>query len=151
MRFAPRLQFSGRSTHDPTDFTEMVVRVTKTGGCLVHQNFYSAPLQLIGKRLRVHVHDGRIEAFLGATPVVIHPHHPGRDDGLRVHCVNYRHVIHALRRKPQALAGSVYRDGVAACPAAIPSSTRFFRAKTVAPLGWDDDLFTSLKNPQNDA
>ena len=24
----------------------------------------------------------------------------------------YRHVIHALRRKPQALAGSVYRDGL---------------------------------------
>jgi hypothetical protein len=31
---------------------------------------------------------------------------------VRVHCVNYRHVIHALRRKPQALAGSVYRDGL---------------------------------------
>jgi hypothetical protein len=31
---------------------------------------------------------------------------------MRVHCVNYRHVIHALRRKPQALAGSVYRDGL---------------------------------------
>jgi hypothetical protein len=26
--------------------------------------------------------------------------------------VNYRHVIHALRRKPQALAGSVYREGL---------------------------------------
>ena len=40
---------------------------------------------------------------------------------MRVHCVNYRvspeanlrfDVIHALRRKPQALAGSVYRDGL---------------------------------------
>ena len=31
---------------------------------------------------------------------------------MRVHCVNYRHVIHALRRKPQALAGSVYRDSL---------------------------------------
>ena len=29
-----------------------------------------------------------------------------------VHRVDYRHVIHALRRKPQALAGSVYRDGL---------------------------------------
>ena len=41
-----------------------------------------------------------------------HPRRRGRDDGVRVHCVNYRHVIHALRRKPQALAGSVYRDGL---------------------------------------
>lgn len=95
-----------------TDFTEVVARVTKTGGFLVHQVFYSAPSQLIGKRLRVHVYDDRIEAFLGATHVVSHPRRRGRGDGLRVHCVNYRHVIHALRRKPQALAGSVYRDGL---------------------------------------
>lgn len=95
-----------------TDFTEVVARVTKTGGFLVHQVFYSAPSQLIGKRLRVHVYDDRIEAFLGATRVVTHPRRRGRDDGVRVHCVNYRHVIHALRRKPQALAGSVYRDGL---------------------------------------
>ncbi|WP_418904506.1 Mu transposase domain-containing protein [Cereibacter sphaeroides] len=90
----------------------MVARVTNTGGFLVHQVFYSAPSQLIGKRLRVHVYDDRIEAFLGATPVVTHPRRRGRDDGTRVHCVNYCHVIHALRRKPQALAGSVYRDGL---------------------------------------
>ena len=95
-----------------TDFTEVVARVTKTGGFLVHQVFYSAPSQLIGKRLRVHVYDDRIEAFLGATSVVTPPRRRGRDDGVRVHCVNYRHVIHALRRKPQALAGSVYRDGL---------------------------------------
>jgi len=95
-----------------TDFTEVVARVTKTGGFLVHSVFYSAPSQLIGQRLRVHVYDDRIEAFLGATHVVTHPRRRGRDDGVRVHCVNYRHVIHALRRKPQALAGSVYRDGL---------------------------------------
>jgi hypothetical protein len=95
-----------------TDFTEVVARVTRTGGFVVHQVFYSAPSQLIGQRLRVHVYDDRIEAFLGATHVVTHPRHRSRKDGLRVHCVNYRHVIHALRRKPQALAGSVYRDGL---------------------------------------
>lgn len=95
-----------------TDFTEMVARVTRTGGFLVHSVFYSAPSRLIGKRLRVHVYDDRIEAFLGATPVVTHPRCRGRDDGVRVHCVNYHHVIHALRRKPQALAGSVYREGL---------------------------------------
>jgi hypothetical protein len=95
-----------------TDFTEVVARVTRTGGFLVHSVFYSAPSQLIGKRLRVHVYDDRIEAFLGATRVVTHLRQRGRDDGARVHCVNYRHVIHALRRKPQALAGSVYRDGL---------------------------------------
>ncbi|MEO1455933.1 MAG: IS21 family transposase, partial [Pseudomonadota bacterium] len=95
-----------------TDFTETVVRVTRTGGFLVHSVFYSAPSRLIGQRLRVHVHDDRIEALLGATSVVVHPRRRGRDDGVRVHQVDYRHVIGALRRKPQALAGSVFRDGL---------------------------------------
>ena len=42
--------------------------------------------------------------------MVSHPRLRGRKNGKRVHCINYRHVIHALRRKPQALASSVYRD-----------------------------------------
>ena len=73
-----------------TDFTEVVARVTKTGGFLVHQVFYSAPSQRIGQRLRVHVYDDRIEAVLGATQVVTYPRRRGREDGLRVHCVNDR-------------------------------------------------------------
>jgi len=93
-----------------TDFTELVVRVVRTGGFLVNSVFYSAPSQLIGQRLRVHVYDDRIEAYLGATHVVSHPRIRGRKDGKRIHSINYRHVIHALRRKPQALASSVYRD-----------------------------------------
>ena len=95
-----------------TDFTETVVRVTRTGGFLVHSVFYSAPSRLIGQRLRVHIYDDHIKAFLGATCVVSHPRRCGKDNGVRVHQVDYRHVIHALRRKPQALAGSVYRDGL---------------------------------------
>ncbi|MCE3249640.1 MAG: putative integrase [Geminicoccaceae bacterium] len=79
---------------------------------MVHNIFYSAPSRLIGQRLRVHVYDDRIEAWLGTTHVVSHPRLRGRGDGVRLHRVDYRHVIHALRRKPQALAGSVYRDGL---------------------------------------
>ena len=95
-----------------TDFTEIVAPVTRTGGFLVNSVFYSAPSRLIGQRLRVHVHDDRIEAFLGATQVVSHSRLRSCGDGRRLHRIDYRHVIHALRRKPQALAGSVYRDGL---------------------------------------
>ncbi len=45
-----------------TDFAELVARVTRTGGFLVHGVFYSAPARLIGHRLRIHVYDDRIEA-----------------------------------------------------------------------------------------
>ena len=95
-----------------TDFTETVVPVTRTGGFLVKSIFYSAPSQLIGQRLRVHLYDDRIEAFLGSTLVVSHPRARGRGDGHRVHVINYHHVIHALRRKPQALWSSIYRDSL---------------------------------------
>ena len=97
-----------RNPHRP----QIVARVTRTGGFLVHSVFYSAPARLIGHRLRVHVHDDRIEAWLGATKVVTHPRRRSRGDGRRVHVVDYRHVIHALRRKPQALARSIYRDSL---------------------------------------
>jgi len=95
-----------------TDFTEVVARVTRTGGFLVHGIFYSAPSRLIGQRLRVHVYDDRIEAWLGSTHVLSHPRLRARHDGRRAHCIDYRHVIQALRRKPQAFAASVYRDGI---------------------------------------
>lgn len=100
-----------------TDFTEVVSRVTRTSGFIVNQVFYSAPARLIGHRLRVHVFDDRIEAWLGATHVVTHTRHPSRRNGKRVHVVDYRHVLPALRRKPQALAGSVYRDALFPAPA----------------------------------
>lgn len=95
-----------------TDFVEIVSPVTRTGGFLAYGVFYSAPSRLIGHRLRVHIYDDRIEAFLGSSHVVTHPRARARGDGRRVHVVDYRHVIHALKRKPQALAGSVYRDGL---------------------------------------
>ncbi|WP_420587523.1 TniB family NTP-binding protein, partial [Ruegeria sp.] len=81
-------------TQRTTDFTELVVRVVRTGGFLVHSVFYSVPSQFIGQRLRVHVYDDRIEAYLGATHVVSHPRMRGRKDGKRIHSINYRHVIH---------------------------------------------------------
>lgn len=56
----------------------MVARVTRTGGLLVHGIFYSAPSRLIGQRLRVHVYDDRIEAWLGSTQVLSHPPPAGR-------------------------------------------------------------------------
>lgn len=95
-----------------TDFVELVAPVTRTGGFQACGVFYSAPSRLIGHRLRVHVHDDRIEAFLGNTCVVRHPRGRGNGNGKRVHVVDYRHVIHALKRKPMALASSVYRDSL---------------------------------------
>nr|WP_211314653.1 hypothetical protein [Cereibacter changlensis] len=62
--------------------------------------------------MRVHLYDDRLEAFLGSTLVVTHTRARGRGNGHRVPVINYHNVIHALRRKPQALWSSIYRDSL---------------------------------------
>ena len=72
------------------------------------------PSRLIGHRLRVRLYDDRIECFLGSEAVLTLPRgRPPQGRAMRsrtVHVVDYRHVIHALRRKPHALLNLVYRD-----------------------------------------
>lgn len=68
------------------------------------------PSRLIGHRLRARIHDDRLEVFLGASHLMTLPRGRSPGDGRHAHVVDYRHVIHALRRKPGALPGLVYRD-----------------------------------------
>jgi len=61
--------------------------------------------------LRVRIHDDRLECFLGGTPILtLRRGRPPQASGKRGHVVDYRHVIHALRKKPMALLNLVYRD-----------------------------------------
>ncbi len=100
-----------------TDFEEKVVPVTTSGGFTLRRVFYTVPSRLIGHRLRVRIFDDRLECFLGATPVARLPRGRPVSDTKGGHVVDYRHVIHALRRKPMALANLVYRDQLFPRPA----------------------------------
>ena len=71
---------------------------------------YSVPSRLIGQRLRVHLHDDRLECFQGSTPILTLRRGRPQPSGKHGHVVDYRHVIHSLRRKPMALLNLVYRD-----------------------------------------
>ncbi len=90
------------------DFEEHPVRVTSSGGFTFRRSFYTVPSRLIGQRLRMRVHEDRLELYAGATLVETLPRGPR--SGPRSYVVDYRHVIHSLRVKPMALAGLVYRD-----------------------------------------
>ena len=92
------------------DFEEKIIPVTSSGGFILRRVFYTVPSRLIGHRLRVRIFDDRLECFLGATPVVTLQRGQAVSDNKGGHVVDYRHVIHALRRKPMALANLVYRD-----------------------------------------
>lgn len=97
-----------------TDFEEATAYVTSSGGFTLRKVFYTVPSRLIGHRLKVHIHDDRLECLLGGTLVLTLPRGraPQRGKGKRGHVIDYRHVIHSLRCKPQALLNLVYRDNL---------------------------------------
>lgn len=96
---------------DRTDaFEQTLVCVTSSGGFTLRKVFYTVPSRLIGHRLRVRLFDDRLECFLGGTHLLTLARGRSRGNGKHGHVVDYRHVIHALRRKPMALLTLVYRD-----------------------------------------
>jgi transposase InsO family protein len=93
-----------------SDYEETLVYVTSTGGFTLRKVFYTVPSRLVGHRLRVRLYDDRLELFLGGTALMtLRRGRPGAN-GKHGHVIDYRHVIHALRRKPMALLNLVYRD-----------------------------------------
>lgn len=93
-----------------TDYEDVTVRVSSSGGFRLRKVFYSVPSRLIGHRLRVRLYDDRLDVFVGSTHVTTLTRGRPRPDGRGDSVVSYHHVIHALRRKPMALLGLVYRD-----------------------------------------
>jgi hypothetical protein len=93
-----------------TDYEEITLRVTSSGGFTLRKVFYTVPSRLIGHQLRVRLYDDRLEMFLGSTLLMTLPRGRAFRDGSHGHVVNYHHVIHSLRKKPMALMGLVYRD-----------------------------------------
>jgi len=92
------------------DFEEVSVRVTSSSGFTLRKVFYSVPSRLIGHRLKVRLFDDRLEVFLGSEHLMSHARGRPQADGRHGHVVDYRHVIHALRRKPMALMNLTYRE-----------------------------------------
>jgi hypothetical protein len=88
----------------------VIVRVTSSGGFTLRKVFYTVPSRLIGHQLRVRLYDDRLDVFVGGTHLVTLPRGRPHPNGKHDQVVDYRHVIHSLRRKPMALLNLVYRD-----------------------------------------
>jgi hypothetical protein len=114
-KFGPRidieratlLELPGRRT---VDFEEVLVTVTSSSGFVLRKVFYTTPSRLIGHRLRVRLYDDRLEVFLGSSLQLTLRRGRAQPNGAHDQVVDYRHIIHSLRRKPMALMGLVYRD-----------------------------------------
>jgi len=92
------------------DYEEAIVIVTSSGGFTLKRVFYTVPSRLIGHRLRVRLYDDRLDLFVGGTKLMTLTRGRAVSSNKHGHVVDYHHVIHALRRKPMALLGLVYRD-----------------------------------------
>jgi hypothetical protein len=89
------------------EYTETEVVVSAWSTIRVRHCAYSVPSRLIGERVRVRVHDARIEVRIGeAQPELVCERLLGH--GLAK--IDYRHMIGSLVRKPGSFARYVFRE-----------------------------------------
>lgn len=92
------------------DYTEYVVPVTSASTIAVRCVSYTVPSRLIGERLRVHVYDDRLCAYVGSSLAIELPRVYPLPGKRRARRVDYRHVIESLVKKPRAFKNSVMRN-----------------------------------------
>ena len=107
------------------------MRVTSSSGFILRHVFYTVPSRLIGYRLNLRIYDDRIDCFVGPSLALTLPRGRPPGDGRRVQVVDYRHIIHSLRRKPMALLHLVYRDALFPRPAYRAAWERLIETRDV--------------------
>jgi transposase InsO family protein len=90
-------------------FVETEARVTRCSTFTVCGVLYSAPSRLIGHRLKVRLYLDRLDCYLSGALVHSTPRQV-RTNNARPRALDYRHFVKALKRKPQAFKGLVFRD-----------------------------------------
>ena len=95
-----------------TDFVEEEARVTRCGTFTVRAILYSAPSRLMGQRLKVRLYSDRLDCYLSGTLVLTLARGTRSPINGRGRVIDYRHFIEALKRKPQAFKGLVFRDAL---------------------------------------
>jgi len=95
-----------------TDFVEEEARVTRCGTFTVRAILYSAPSRLIGHRLKVRLYSDRLDCYLSGALVLTLARGTRSPVNGRGRVIDYRHFIDALKRKPQAFKGLVFRDAL---------------------------------------
>ena len=99
-------------TYPVADYEIISVRVTCYSTITVRCILYTVPSQLIGQRLTIHLYHDQLIGFLGTQQVLelTRIYAPKDSSKRRARCVNYRHVIDSLRKKPGAFLQYRWRD-----------------------------------------
>ena len=86
------------------DYEELSVKVSCHSAITVRRVLYTVPSRLIGKQLSIRLYHDRLVGYVGTQQVVeLHRMRiPKGSKNRRARCINYRHVIAGLRKKPRA-------------------------------------------------
>lgn len=87
------------------DYEIVTVRVSCRATVDLKSVLYTVPERLVGRALTVHLYHNRWIGYLGQQAVVELPRLPAvaGHQGRRLRCINYRHLVGGLRKKPRAL------------------------------------------------
>lgn len=92
------------------DYEETCATVTSTSTFVLRKILYTVPSRLIGHKLLIRLYDDRLEVFQGSSWLFNLVRGQTPSNGKYGYVVDYRHIIHSLRRKPMALLNLVYRS-----------------------------------------
>lgn len=101
--------------HKACDFEERISRVTTSSTITVKKVLYSVPSNLIGETLKIHLYDRKLSCYLGHEHILDLPR-VFAQKGAEKKCIDYRHLIGSLVKKPQAFRHSVLKEDL------LPSS-----------------------------
>lgn len=95
------------------DYEVSTVRVSSRSTIDVRCILYTVPSRLIGQQLELHLYHNRLEGYLAHHLVVTLPRVRVKSKNKRRgRCINYRHVIEGLRRKPRAFIYCTWREAL---------------------------------------
>ncbi len=93
------------------DFSELHVKVNSSSTITVKRVLYTVPSRLVGATLLIHIYDDRLALFHGHELTLTLPRLYAQGSA-RARCIDYRHVIHSLAKKPNAFRNSLLRDNL---------------------------------------
>jgi len=95
--------------HGSPDYTQVRTVVSSSSTIDIKRVTYTVPSRLRGERVCVHVFDERLEVYVGST-LAFSTVRVRAQSGRRARCIDYRHVIYSLVKKPQAFRYSQLRE-----------------------------------------
>jgi transposase len=98
----------GLPTRPLPAYRESYATVSRSSAVRILKHSYSVSSRLIGCRLRVRLHADTVELDYKGERIALMERLVGRD----AHRIDYRHIIHALVRKPGAFRRYVFREAL---------------------------------------